>query len=521
MTYTKWISLLSLTWSLGGGIGHAGDVSGNFNGADLDSLRRADLAVYDPPTGNWYIRALKGPLMAFGENWGWNQANPAPGDYNGDGRADLAVYDRATGSWFIKTLGDNKLLAFAMNWGDATMISVPADYDGDGTTDLAVYQQATGNWYIKTMDNRLLAFAVNWGGPDMTPVPADYDGDGGAELAVYQRHTGNWYIRKLGGEPPLAFGVNWGNKRMRPVPGDYNGDGRADLAVYEQATGQWLIRSLDDDQFVLFSDQWGWGEACPVPGDYDGDGSSDLAVYHRATGNWYIRTVGGAVLAFGDSWGLPGRTVPTAVYAHRGTEGRTLICLGDSITYGESSATDGPSTGYPALLERKLDVYLGGHFTCMNFGKSRERTSDGRIRLPLVLNDNPAGDILLLMEGTNDALSDSMFSITQNNLRAMVLSARSAGLKTVLATIPPVISNSSRNRDVQAARIRSFNPRIYSIATETGASVARVYEYITSVRGWSSSLIDQVTANHPNDRGYLRVRDAFYDKVAPLVQSGQ
>jgi hypothetical protein len=91
--------------------------------------------------------------MAFAENWGWNQANPAPGDYNGDGRADLAVYERATGAWFIRTLAGKHLLAFAQRWGDATMISVPADYDGDGKTDQGLYQPSTGNWYIKTLDN--------------------------------------------------------------------------------------------------------------------------------------------------------------------------------------------------------------------------------------------------------------------------------------------------------------------------------------------------------------------------------
>ncbi len=495
----------------------AAAISGNFNGADGDGKQRAELAVYDPNTGNWFIRSLDGTLLAFGENWGWNATHPAPGDFNGDGNADLSVYQREAGAWFIKTLGDNQPLAIAHIWGDVSMISVPADYDGDGVTDMGVYQVETGTWFIRTMDGRLLAFAYGWGGPGMTPVPADFNGDGAAELAVYQRSTGNWFIKTLGTDTLLAFGENWGTKGMQPVPADFDGDGMADLAVYDPSSGRWFARTLGDNRLLLFAEEWGWDETCPTPGDYDGDGTADLAVYHRASGSWFIRTMSQTLLAFAESWGLPGQTVPTATYAHRGAAGRILMCFGDSITYGTSSSSNGPETGYPALLERKLEINYGGHFVCLNYGDPGERTGDGADRLPGALDENPDSDTLLLMEGTNDALYDSMFTQTEDNLRSMLNAALTRGLKTVIATIPPVISTSSRNRSQQMSRIQSFNPTIYTLADETGSQVAKVYEALTSVSGWESSLIDQDTANHPNDAGYQYVRDAFFNAVSPIV----
>lgn len=498
----------------------AGATSANFNGPDSDLKNRDDLSVYDPNTGNWFILGLDGQLMAFAENWGWNQAHPAPGDYNGDGKADLAVFERATGAWFIRTLAGKHLLAFAQRWGDATMISVPADYDGDGKTDQGLYQPSTGNWYIKTLDNRALAFGVNWGGPDMTPVVADYNGDGKADLAVYQRHTGNWFIKSLHGAV-LAFGRNWGNQEAWPVVGDYSGDGVADLAVYERATGNWSIQDFSNNVPILLNQNWGWNETTPVPGDYNGDGRADLAVYHRMTGNWFIRTVAGEALAFSRNWGIAGQSTPSQLYAHRGSEGRTFICFGDSITYGESSSSEGPATAYPALLERKLDIYFGGQFSCLNHGISKDNTRRGVTRITDVLNVTPSGDGLLLMEGTNDALYDWLFTETEPNLRSMLLSARSRGMETIIATIPPVIVSKYRNRQAQHDRIRAFNPRISGIAAATGSRVARVYERITSVRGWQNSLIDPYTANHPNDAGYLRVRDAFFDPVRSMVLYGQ
>ncbi|MCP5487996.1 MAG: VCBS repeat-containing protein [Verrucomicrobia bacterium] len=517
--HTLWLLCSIAIFSFQSALGAA--FSANFNGEDPDSKNRDELAVYDPDTGNWFILTLSEQLLAFAENWGWNQANPAPGDYNGDGKSELAVYERASGAWFIKTLGDNQALAFAEIWGDSSMISVPADYNGDGKTDLGLYQPSTGNWFIKTLNNQLLAFGENWGGPDMTPVPADYDGDGKAELAVYQRHTGNWFIKTLGDNRLLAFGLNWGTKGMWPVVGDYTGDGKADLAVYDRANGNWFIKTLNGGQLVLFAENWGWNETTPVPGDYNGDGKADLAVYHRLTANWFIRTVDAQALAFSKNWGIPGKSVPTQVYAHRGAEGRTLVCFGDSITYGTSSSSGGPPTGYPALLERKLDIYFGGQFSCLNYGNPGEYTWDAVNRVAGVLNANPNGDAMLLMEGTNDALFDSLFTLTEGNLRSLLFAAQSRGMKTVIATIPPVITSAYRNRDIQAGRIRSFNPTIYTIASSTGSRLARVYESITAVPGWAASLIDPVTANHPNDAGYLRVRDAFFDQVQGMVLYGQ
>jgi hypothetical protein len=69
--------------------------------------------------------------------------------------------------------------------------------------------------------------------------------------------------------------------------------------------------------------------------------------------------------------------------------------------------------------------------------------------------------------------------------------------------------------------IQSFNPRIYDIGNSMGIRVARVHEAITSVPNWQTVLMDQETANHPNDLGYRYVRDAFLEQVEAGVIDGQ
>ena len=57
------------------------------------AIASADLTVFRPSTGNWFIR---NSATAFATNtvrqWGLTGDVPVPGDYDGDGVGDLAVY---------------------------------------------------------------------------------------------------------------------------------------------------------------------------------------------------------------------------------------------------------------------------------------------------------------------------------------------------------------------------------------------------------------------------------------------
>ncbi len=123
--------------------------------------------------------------------WGWNEAVPVHGDYDGDGRIDAAVYWPAAGNWYI--LPSSTWIPWVQNWGWSETVPVPADYDADGRTDLAVYHSAAGNWYI-LFSGGGAPWVRNWGWRETIPVPGDYDADGKADLAVYHPPSGRWYI---------------------------------------------------------------------------------------------------------------------------------------------------------------------------------------------------------------------------------------------------------------------------------------------------------------------------------------
>ena len=75
---------------------------------------------------------------------------PVPADYDGDGKADLGVWRPSTGEWFIVRSSNGTLLGQQWGAGGAPYLDVPvpADYDGDGRADIAVWRSSTGFWYI-------------------------------------------------------------------------------------------------------------------------------------------------------------------------------------------------------------------------------------------------------------------------------------------------------------------------------------------------------------------------------------
>ncbi len=271
---------------------------------DYDGDGRADVSVFRPSEGNWYLSQSQNGFSV--QNFGLNGDIITPGDFDGDGKTDLAVFRPSTGAWWYKSTIDGGFytVQFGMN-GD---IPLAEDFNGDGRADFVIYRPANSTWYRLGSNGQYSPIVFGQAGD--IPLVADMDGDGKADPTIYRPSTGTWwYASSING---LFYALQWGTATdIIPAPGDYDGDGRTDPAYFRPSSGDWFIVYSGTNYTTSTVTNWGATGDRPTPADYDGDGKTDLAIFRPSNGMWFeLRSTSGF---FSQQFGLPGdEAIPNA-----------------------------------------------------------------------------------------------------------------------------------------------------------------------------------------------------------------
>jgi lysophospholipase L1-like esterase len=220
------------------------------------------------------------------------------------------------------------------------------------------------------------------------------------------------------------------------------------------------------------------------------------------------------------------------------------VAFGDSITWGEdgqpnvSCGTTTTSTPealsqirpliqypdaqqYPTVLRNQLGsryVAQDATIAVANRGQPGERAGSPEtlVRFNSVLTSS-AYQAVLLMEGTNDIFSgdSTQIPIAIAGLRAMIRSAKQRNVRPFLATIPPMVLGGSRACGYQV--VPQMNFAISTLASQESVTLVDVYG------GFGTSYAQYFGSDglHPNDLGYAKIADIFFNALRQALELPQ
>jgi lysophospholipase L1-like esterase len=204
------------------------------------------------------------------------------------------------------------------------------------------------------------------------------------------------------------------------------------------------------------------------------------------------------------------------------TAPRKYLCFGDSITEGTTDDPARAQKGYPPRLQVLLQQ-VGVSATVVNAGKGGEQSPVGLERIDEVIAQGVAGDVLIVMEGTNDITREVSVETTVSALDEMANRAEAKGLSVIHATVIPRYPEAPRDSDNLLTD--ELNGRVRNVAGVRSRRLAdpnEVFRNTPNLFAGFYSTIRPDPVGHPNSAGYDILANVFFnaiqniDRVSPV-----
>jgi len=199
--------------------------------------------------------------------------------------------------------------------------------------------------------------------------------------------------------------------------------------------------------------------------------------------------------------------LPTALLAQT-AESEKYLAFGDSITEGIGDTNAG-ETGYPTRLQALLRQGGKDGVKVVNHGRKGENTVQGLSRIDSILKSG--GDVILIMEGSNDILDKISTGTTVFNLQQMLDRAEAAGVEPFWASIVPFRPSAFTTEDQELAIEMRQKSNSGSLAL---IDCYAAFDYFPGA--WPdlyNQSLKRDPVGHPNGKGYDVIAQVFADVI--------
>ncbi len=174
-----------------------------------------------------------------------------------------------------------------------------------------------------------------------------------------------------------------------------------------------------------------------------------------------------------------------------GSKGTTIVCFGDSITYGYGA---GPGEDYPTALAKLVNAPV------VNAGIDGDSTTEALLRFRAdALERDP---FLVIIEfGGNDFLRKTPLDVTISNVRQMIEQAQASGTMVALVDISAGLF------------LREYRAALKKLAYEKNTIfIPSILNKIVTNPSLKSDFL------HPNAAGYTLVAQRIYRAIEPYLR---
>jgi lysophospholipase L1-like esterase len=157
-------------------------------------------------------------------------------------------------------------------------------------------------------------------------------------------------------------------------------------------------------------------------------------------------------------------------------EAMTVVCKGDSVTWGALPNITQITSPFPSILQTKLRfIYGNDNITVINSGIAGHTASQGLSTFQTgVINLTP--NMVVIMYGLNDADQKVDLETYKSNLREMVKQSKDNNIEVILCSPTPMMKNNNTNNTNERWDVASYAKACKELALELNVDFIDIFE---------------------------------------------